>query len=104
MDQIDVLKIRQLIRDEKYLIKSHARKRMAERGIRECEALQVLLKGSIVEETPDAKPFPKCLMMHFIRKDEPLYVSCATDGEIVYIITVHWYDTGRWIDPWTRRR
>ena len=62
MDQIDVLKIRQLIRDEKYLIKSHARKRMAERGIRECEVLQVLLKGSIVEETLDAKPFPKCLL------------------------------------------
>jgi hypothetical protein len=104
MMQIDLLKVRQNVKDGKYLIKTHARQRMAERGIHESEVMKVLLKGRIIEETPDAKPYPKCLIMHFIRKDEPLYVSCATEGERVFIITVHWYDPNKWVDPWTRRR
>jgi hypothetical protein len=36
--------------------------------------------------------------------EEPLYVSCAFDGQTAYIITVHWYDPSVWIDPWTRRK
>jgi hypothetical protein len=35
---------------------------------------------------------------------EPLYVSCAFDGNRAYIITVHRYDSERWLDPWTRRK
>lgn len=104
VEQINLLNIRQLVQDGKYLIKTHARKRMAERGIRESEVVEVLLKGNLIEETSDARPYPKCLIMHFIRRDEPLYVSCAADGQMVYIITVHWYNPDRWINPWTRRR
>ena len=37
-------------------------------------------------------------------KGEPLYVSCAFDGTLTYIIIVHWYDPEVWLDPWTRRR
>lgn len=104
VNRIDLLKIRQLVQDSKYLIKTHARKRIAERSIRECEVVQTLLRGSIVEETLDAKPYPKYLIMDFIREEEPLYVSCSTDGKMVYIITVHWYDSDKWINPWKRRR
>lgn len=103
MGRIDLIKIRQLVQDGRYLIKTHARKRIAERGIRESEVIEGILRGNIVEETPDAKPFPKCLIVHFIRNNEPLYVSCATDDQMVYIITVHWYDPDKWIDPWRRR-
>ena len=104
VSKINLLKIRQLVKDGKYLIKTHARRRIAERGIREQDVVQIILKGRIIEETPDAEPYPKCLIMDFIRKDQPLYVSCATEGNIVFIITVHWYDPNKWINPWTRRR
>ncbi len=98
-NKIDLFRIRQLVKDGKYLIK-----RLAERGIRESEVAQIILKGRIIEETPDARPYPKCLIMDFVRKNQPLYVSCAIEGSIVFIITVHWYDPNKWIDPWTRRR
>lgn len=77
MGRIDLIKIRRLVQNGSYLIKTHARKRIAERGIRENEVIQVILRGTIVEETPDAKPFPKCLI---------------------------WYDPDKWLDPWRRRR
>jgi hypothetical protein len=37
-------------------------------------------------------------------REEPLYVSCAFDGSYAYIITVHWYDPAKWVDPWTRKK
>lgn len=37
-------------------------------------------------------PDPKALFMAHVRS-EPLYVSCAFDGNCVYIITVHRYDS-----------
>ena len=85
-------------------MRRHARQRKAQRKIYQWEIKKVLLEGQIIEQHPKAKPFPKCLILGFVRKDEPLYVSCGFDGGYLYIITVYWYDPRKWIDPWTRRR
>jgi Domain of unknown function (DUF4258) len=63
---------------------------------------RVVASGDVIENYPDNLPHPKILLMKHIR-EEPLYVSCAFDGRYAYIVTVHWYDPTRWIDPWTRR-
>ena len=43
-------------------------------------------------------------LMQMVREKEPLYVSLGFTGEWVIIITVHWYDPRKWIDPCTRRK
>lgn len=63
---------------------------------------QVVAVGDLIEQYPGNLPNPKVLLMTHIR-GVPLYVSCAFDGSYAYIVTVHWYDATRWIDPWTRR-
>jgi hypothetical protein len=77
---------------------------MGLRGITLDEALKIILKGEIIETIPKARSFPKCLIMFMMRKNKPLYVSCAFDGEIVYILTVHWMDPDKWVTPWKRKR
>lgn len=62
----------------------------------------VVTEGDLVEEHAENRPDPKVLIMAHVR-GEPLYVSCAFDGRYAYIVTVHWYDPARWLDPWTRR-
>jgi len=104
MTKLRIGQIRKAIRENKYLIKSHAKQRMGQREVRDADIISVILNGEIIEQTPRAKPFPKCLIMGFVRENEPLYVSCAFDGKYVHIITVHWFDPEKWIDPWTRRR
>lgn len=104
MPKLEIEKIRQAVLKGQYLIKMHAKQRMGQRKIADNEVIKVILEGEIIEEYPKAKPFPKCLIMAMVREKQPLYVSCAFDGETVYIITVHWYDPKKWIDPWTRRR
>lgn len=100
---MDLTRLREVVRQNKYMIKQHAKQRMGERQIKDNEIVDVILDGEIIEENPTAHPFPKCLLMKFVRNNEPLYVSVAFDGEHAYIITVHWYDPEKWIDPWTRK-
>ena len=100
---LDFEQIREAVRKARYVIKVHAKQRMGQRKIRDADIRSVILHGEIIEQSPEAKPFPKCLMMGFVRGD-PLYVSCAFDGSYVYIITTHWFDPEKWIDPRTRRR
>ena len=66
---------------------------------------QTVLQGEILERQLKAKPYPKCLMMRLFNDDQPLYVPLAYNAtqDFVYIITVHWFDTEKWLNPWTRR-
>lgn len=101
-----VEKIKEAYKQDRLKFRLHAEKRMFERGIFHDEIIEVLNHGNIIEEYPDASPFPACLIRGMVRKDQPLYLVCSYDEQekIAYIITVHWFDPEKWIDPLTRRR
>jgi hypothetical protein len=103
MDDLEIEKIRQAVQANKIEISGHAKKRMGRRKIKFKEVVEIILRGEIIEQSARAKPYPKCLILGFVREKDPLYVSCAFNGETVYIITVHWYDPEKWVDPWTRK-
>lgn len=94
--------IRQKIHAGKYEMTFHARERAALRKITMSEIKEAMLCGEIIEKYPDDKPFPSCLIMGQVREGFPLYVVCAV-SDLVHIITVHWLDPTKWLDPKTRR-
>jgi len=94
--------IHQKLVKKEYIITRHAQRRCDTRGISLEEIKHVISRGEIVESYPDDKPYPSCLIMGYVRKNEPLYVQCAL-GDLVHIITVHWLDPAKWLDPKTRR-
>jgi hypothetical protein len=100
---MDIVSIREKIKNGEYELTLHTIKRCDSRNILLEEIEQVLAKGKVIEEYPDDKPFPSCLIMDFVRSCLPLYVVCAFSGEKAYIITAHWLDPTKWLDPWTRR-
>ena len=102
MPKIDLAALRQAVKDNHYLISAHAQQRMGLRKVSHQDIKHVIAEGDPVEEHPENQPDPKVLIMAHVR-GEPLYVSCAFDGRYAYIVTVHWYDPARWVDPWTRR-
>jgi len=102
MGRVDIDGMRNAFASNRYFITTHAKQRMAERRVDDNDLKQVILNGCVIEEYPEARPFPKVLCMAEVR-GEPLYVSCAFGGKNVYVITVHWYDPNIWTDPWTRR-
>lgn len=92
---------RKLLRED-YKISRHAQKRSDARGISLKEIKYVILTGEIIENYPNDKPYQSCLIMGYVRTHQPLYILCAL-GEIVHIVTVHWLDPEKWLDPKTRR-
>lgn len=83
-------------------VTGHARKRMGLRKITMEEVGSVIMEGEVIEDYPEDKPYPSCLIMGKIREGFPLYVVCGL-GDKVYVITAHWLDPEKWLDPKTRR-
>lgn len=96
------LKIRSLVEKGLYRLTLHAQKRMDQRGITLEDLKDVLCHGQIIEEYPHNQPYPSCLMMGRVHGGFPLYVVCSLEKK-VHIITVHWMDPLKWLDPKTRR-
>jgi len=98
-----LLNIKKASKNNKVLLRKHADERAGKRKISYSDILDVIMTGEVVEYYPDSKPMPACLLMKQAEGDIPLYVVCGFDGETCYIITVHWLDSEKWSDPWTRR-
>jgi hypothetical protein len=99
---MDIEKIREKIKNGQYEVRFHARKRMGERKITMEQVKDVILTGKIIESYPDDTPYPSCLILGYLPDEQPLYVVCAL-GKMMYIITAHWLDPEKWLDPKTRR-
>jgi len=94
--------IRKKINAGEYRITRHCQRRCDSRCIPLKEIKKVINTGGIIEIYPKDYPYPSCLILGYVRHNEPLYVLCAL-GDIAHIITVHWLDPDKWLNPKTRR-
>ncbi|PIP19077.1 MAG: hypothetical protein COX41_04820 [Candidatus Omnitrophica bacterium CG23_combo_of_CG06-09_8_20_14_all_41_10] len=94
--------IRKKFNAGKYQITRHCPRRCDSRSISLKEIKEAINKGEVIETYPKDSPYSSCLIAGYVRQNEPLYVLCAL-GNIVHIITVHWLDPKKWLNPRTRR-
>lgn len=80
----------------------HAVKRMIERNIDRREVEQAILNGEIIEEYPDDKYSPSCLIYGRTGQGRPLHVQVSLPPKVV-IITVYEPDPVDWVDYRFRR-
>lgn len=59
----DIEQFRATFREKAYLLTAHASDRAAQRGILSAEIEQVILGGEIIEDYPEDKYGPSCLIM-----------------------------------------
>lgn len=87
---LDVNRLRAALRDLRIEWQRHALERMAERGIRRSDALEVLVSGEVIEHYPEDRPFPAALFFGRIAT-RPVHVVAAFDSESnqVFVITVY---------------
>ena len=82
----------------------HAVKRAVERNIGEQEIRQAGMTATIIEEYPEDKYSPSCLLMGFTRAGRPLHIQVSlADGDRVRIITLYEPRAAEWIE-YSRRR
>ncbi len=82
----------------------HAFKRTVERNIREHEIKEAGSNAKIIEEYPDDKYTPSCLLLGFTNTIRPLHIQVSlADTEFVRIITLYEPNENEWIEDSKRR-
>jgi hypothetical protein len=85
-------------------VTQHAQQEMVEEEILLDDLLEALRSssGQILENYPEHRRGPCCLLGGYNRAGRPLHVVCTTSRELLIIITVYEPKPPKWITP-TRR-
>jgi hypothetical protein len=85
----------------------HAIERLVLHRATRADVEAALVRCEIIEVYPDAhRALPDCLVLAWLRVDEPLHAVIAIDqpNDHIFVITVYRPDPARWSDDWKRRR
>lgn len=86
-----------------YRFSDHAVKRMIKRSIDRLEIEEAVLSGEIIEEYPDDKYSPSCLIYGKTGAGRNLHIQISLPPTVV-IITAYEPDETEWIDYRVRRK
>jgi hypothetical protein len=82
----------------------HAFKRAVERNISDVEIRQAGANAKIIEDYPDDKYTPSCLLLGFTEAQRPLHLQVSyADSDLVKIITIYEPDVAEWYNYEQRR-
>jgi hypothetical protein len=96
--------IRCKIRAGQFEFSRHAVDNSVLRRINVQEVREALENGEIIEDYPDDKYGPSCLILGFTRKRRPLHIQCSYPSRpLIKIITLYEPDPHRWQDYRIRR-
>ncbi len=90
---------------ERLVFRTHAVRRMFERGISLDEVKHALATGEAIEDYPADQPYPSRLVLGW-RGTRPIHLVVAdnTAAREIIVITVYEPDPARWEDGYRRRR
>ena len=93
------------IRQDRIQITDHADEEAHADRLTFDEIFFSVLQGEIIEEYPEDRPYPSCLIYGDSFNGEPIHCVWAynQDSQWAVIITVYRPDPNRWID-WRKRR
>ena len=89
-------RIQNQVRRETFRLTQHAQQEMAEEGITLDEVEQAILVGSIIENYPQHRRGPCCLISGFTDSQRPLHIVCTTEQSVLIIITVYEPKLPKW--------
>lgn len=80
----------------------HAHQEMVEEAISYEEILQAIVSGQILEDYPEHKRGPCCLLGGVTQAGRSLHIVCTTAQPILVIITVYEPKPPKWVTPTQR--
>ena len=96
--------IRTKIQAGQFEFSKHAVDQSILRQISVQELREAIANGEIIEDYPEDKYGPSCLILGFTQAGRPLHVQCSYPSRpLVKIITLYEPDPSRWIDFRVRR-
>jgi hypothetical protein len=82
----------------------HALERLQERDITKPDVLNSIQHGKIIEQYPDAFPYPACLILGASLNEKIVHVVCGSNGSIVKIITAYFPDDEKFGESGEKRK
>ncbi len=103
---MDIETIRERIRQDHYLVKSHAVRHALKEGFERTHMVEAILEGAIIEEYPDDQQVLLCGKTSLAKTtDIYLHVVCEyADAIYVEFVTAYIPDEQEWEHPPLRRR
>ena len=96
---LTLAEIQQRLRDGQYRLSEHALTRVVERNITADMIRQAGDKAELIEDYPEDKYSPSCLLLGFSRDGGVLHLHVSrADGPTVKIITLYRPDPSAWVD------
>ena len=77
----------------------HAHEEMVQESITFEEVLEAIQKAEILENYPEHRRGPCCLILGFTYRHRPLHIVCTTAREVLIIITVYEPVPPKWRTP-----
>jgi hypothetical protein len=97
-----IKRIQNRIRSGKYRFSDHSVQRMIKRNVTRQDVERAILTGEIIEEYPDDKYSPSCLIHGKTEVGRDLHIQVSYPPSVV-VITVYQPDPEEWADCRTRR-
>lgn len=97
-----IKKIQDKVKKGEYRFSDHAVKRMLKRSVDRSDVENAIMIGEIIEEYPDDKYSPSCLIYGKTEEGRDLHVQISLPPSVV-VITVYEPDPTEWIDRKIRR-
>lgn len=91
--------IRAKIQADQFEISQHAVNNSILRHVTLQEVREAFAQGEIIEDYPDDKYGPSCLVLGFTRNGRPLHIQCSHPSRpLLKIITLYQPDPDKWIE------
>jgi len=100
---MELTNLKRIIRNGEYRYSDHAVKKMISRSIDRTEVEETIMSGEIIEEYPDDKYSPSCLVYGKTKAGRDLHVQLSLPPSVV-IITVYEPEETEWINCRIRRK
>jgi hypothetical protein len=96
--------IRQKFARDEFEFSKHAADQSILRRIRVWEIREAVSVGEIIEDYPDDKYGPSCLILGYTQSNRPLHIQCSySSRSMMKIITVYEPDSAEWVEFRLRR-
>lgn len=99
----DLEQLRHHFAERNYLLTAHASDRAAQRGIRSAEIEAAIAKGEVIEDYPDDKYGPSCLILGTAEAGRVLHIQVSYPPP-TKVITVYEPSADEWEADWKTRK
>lgn len=100
-----MVEIRRKFAEEQFEFSKHAVDQSIVRQIRVQEVKEVIANGQVIEDYPEDKYGPSCLIFGSTQTQRPIHVQCSYPSRsLVKVITVYEPNAQQWNNDFTQRR